>query len=67
MSSVTEVILTEPPLLTIDIVSLMDVDCNGASTGEVITVADGGTQPYESYTIDGVIINGSNGIFNNLF
>ncbi len=39
----TQVIITEPDTLTVDIVAIQNVDCNGASTGSIRAVATGGS------------------------
>ena len=62
-----DVILSEPAPLTLDLVSLSDVDCNGENSGEITVVASGGTQPYSNYTLAGAFSsNSSNGVFVNL-
>ena len=66
-SIVTDVILSEPSPLTIDLVSLADVNCDGGNDGQITVVANGGTQPYSNYTLAGASTsNSNNGIFTNL-
>ena len=52
---VSNVILSEPSPLTIDLVSLAGVDCDGDNSGEITVVANGGTQPYANYTLTGAL------------
>ena len=67
ISIVSNVILSEPSPLTIDLVSTEGVDCNGDNSGEITVVANGGTQPYANYTITGATSsNNNNGVFANL-
>jgi len=44
--------ITEPSVLSGNIVSQTEVDCNGSSTGSVTLAGTGGTSPYE-YSLDG--------------
>ena len=60
-------ILSEPPPLAVDLVSVTDVDCNGNNSGEIIIGANGGTQPYSNYSITGPLTSNNNsGVFTNL-
>jgi gliding motility-associated-like protein len=53
--------------LTIDLVSLAGVGCDGDNSGEITVVANGGTQPYANYTLTGASTsNNNNGVFANL-
>jgi len=66
-SDVSETILSEPAPLTVDLVSSIDVDCDGANSGGITVVANGGTQPYSDYTLTGAgTANSNNGVFANL-
>ena len=66
-SIVSNVILSEPSPLTIDLVSLAGVDCDGDNSGEITVVANGGTQPYANYTLTGAsTANNNSGVFANL-
>ncbi|MBR9921584.1 MAG: T9SS type A sorting domain-containing protein [Bacteroidetes bacterium] len=40
------VTITQPPLLTLSLVSAQDPDCNGAATGSATVEGNGGTSPY---------------------
>ncbi|MDA7794473.1 gliding motility-associated C-terminal domain-containing protein [Flavobacteriales bacterium] len=65
-SQLSEVILSEPSPLTIT-ATPVSVDCDGASTGEIVAVANGGTQQYDSYSITGPTnSNSSDGMFSNI-
>ena len=67
VSEVSEIILSEPSPLTIDLVSSIGVNCDGDNTGGITVVANGGTQPYSDYTLTGAAVsNNSNGVFSNL-
>ena len=66
-STTSNVILSEPPPLAVDLVSVTDVDCNGNNSGEIIIGASGGTQPYSNYSITGPLTSNNNsGVFTNL-
>ena len=66
-STTSNVILSEPPPLAVDLVSVTDVDCNGNNSGEIIIGANGGTQPYSNYSITGPLTSNNNsGVFTNL-
>ncbi|MBL7856419.1 MAG: gliding motility-associated C-terminal domain-containing protein [Cyclobacteriaceae bacterium] len=46
------VVITEPPLLTLNLSAKSDADCFGAATGSLTVAGSGGTAPYE-YSLDG--------------
>ncbi|MCE2994731.1 MAG: SprB repeat-containing protein [Cyclobacteriaceae bacterium] len=46
-------IVTEPPVLAIQLVSKTDISCFGANTGRVEVTASGGVSPYQ-YSADGI-------------
>lgn len=50
--------LTEPPVLTANLVSQINVDCGGSNTGSFVGSGSGGTAPYQ-YAIDGATFSGS--------
>lgn len=56
--------LTQPDPLFIDLGEVINVICNGESTGSIAVIGSGGTTPFE-YSIDGETFQASN-IFNNL-
>ena len=65
-SVISEVILSEPSPLTIT-ASAVGVDCDGASTGQIVAVANGGMQPYSNFTTTGASsLNSPNGVFDNI-
>ncbi len=39
----TELVITQPDTLTVDVVEIINVDCKGASTGSIRAIATGGT------------------------
>lgn len=63
-SDTTAVVITEPALLTIALISTLDVSCNGLTDGEIVVNGAGGSTPLE-YSIDGINFQ-SSGTFSNL-
>lgn len=61
LSSIT---ITQPEPLFINLGEVIDVICNGESTGSISVIGSGGTTPYE-FSIDGETFQASN-TFNNL-
>jgi gliding motility-associated-like protein len=58
------VTISEPPILTIQLVSTLDVSCNGLTDGEIVVNGTGGTPALE-YAIDGINFQSST-TFSNL-
>jgi len=52
------VTITEPPILTASIDSLVPVDCNGNATGSITIQGNGGTPAYQ-YSLDAINFQGS--------
>ena len=67
-SSMTTVVsLSQPPALVINLESSFDVLCNGDNSGQMQFSANGGTQPYVSYSITNPgNVTQANGLFQNL-
>jgi len=63
-TATAQVVLTQPTELVIDSVTITDVLCFGATTGEIEVIAQGGTAPY-SYAINGGAAQ-SSGLFGGL-
>lgn len=59
-----EVIIDEPISVNIEVLEVIDVICNGESTGSVTVAGIGGTEPFE-YSVDGISFQ-SGGTFGNL-
>jgi len=59
-----QVNIDEPISVVIDVIDVVDVICNGESTGSVTVAGNGGTEPFE-YSLDGVSFQ-SSGSFGNL-
>lgn len=52
-SAIVPITISQPPALIVDVVSVLDVSCNGYDNGEFQVDGVGGTQPYAVYTIAG--------------
>ena len=62
----SQIILSQPPQMTMDY-SIQDLSCDDSDDGSVSIIANGGTQPYDLYTIAGPSnFSNGNGVFTNL-
>jgi len=60
------IILSQPPVMDIDIQSFSNVLCNGENTAEIQVSSTGGTQPYVNFSISGTSVSSSSGLFEDL-
>ena len=62
-SEVSQVILSQPPQMIMSS-TVQALSCDGSNDGKVVIVANGGTQPYATYSVDGPPnYSNSSGIF----
>jgi large repetitive protein len=63
--STVVITLTQPPALSVSLVSQNNISCSGGNDGQIVTTVSGGTAPYE-FSVNGGAFTAGTGTFSSL-